>query len=110
MAFTLSAVIAGLAGAIFASMTNFISPESFPFLQSILFLLVVIIGGTGTVLGPLVGALVVVLLPEFLSALAEYRLLFMGALLLGVLLVRAARHRRRDRAPAAQVRSAVCAG
>ena len=86
MAFTLSAVIAGFAGAIFAAMTNFISPESFPFLQSILFLLVVIIGGAGTVLGPVVGAFVVVLLPEFLSALAEYRLLFMGSLLLVVLL------------------------
>lgn len=86
MAFTLSAVIAGFAGAIFAAMTNFISPESFPFLQSILFLLVVIIGGAGTVLGPVVGALVVILLPEFLSALAEYRLLFMGGLLLIVLL------------------------
>jgi branched-chain amino acid transport system ATP-binding protein len=87
MAFTLSAVIAGIAGAIFASMTNFISPESFPFLQSILFLLVVLIGGSGTALGPVVGALVVVLLPEFLSSLAEYRLLFMGILLLAVLLI-----------------------
>jgi len=84
-AFTLSAAITGLAGAIFASLTQFISPESFPFIQSILFLLVAIIGGIGTVLGPVVGALVVVLLPEFLSALAEYRLLFVGFLLLVVL-------------------------
>ncbi len=84
-AFTLSAAITGVAGAIFASLTQFISPESFPFLQSILFLLVAIIGGIGTVLGPVVGALVVVLLPEFLSALAEYRLLFVGLLLLVVL-------------------------
>ena len=84
-AFTLSAAITGVAGAIFASLTQFISPESFPFLQSILFLLVAIIGGIGTVLGPVVGALVVVLLPEFLSALAEYRLLFVGVLLLVVL-------------------------
>ena len=84
-AFTLSAAITGIAGAIFASLTNFISPESFPFIQSILFLLVAIIGGIGTVLGPVAGALVVVLLPEFLSALAEYRLLFVGVLLLVVL-------------------------
>ena len=84
-AFTVSAAITGVAGAIFASLTNFISPESFPFLQSILFLLVAIIGGIGTVLGPVAGALVVVLLPEFLSALAEYRLLFVGVLLLVVL-------------------------
>ncbi|MCP4329248.1 MAG: ATP-binding cassette domain-containing protein [Alphaproteobacteria bacterium] len=86
VAFTLSAVIAGVAGAVFASITAFISPESFPFLQSILFLLVAIIGGIGTVLGPVAGALVVVLVPEFLSFLAEYRLLFVGILLLVVLL------------------------
>ncbi len=85
-AFTLSAVLAGLAGAIFASMTNFISPESFPFFQSILFLLVVLIGGSGTIFGPLAGAVVVILLPEFLSFLAEYRLLFVGLLLLVLLL------------------------
>ena len=84
-AFALSAVLAGLAGSVFASMTNFISPESFPFFQSILFLLVVMIGGSGAVAGPLIGAVVVVLLPEFLSFLAEYRLLFVGALLLVVL-------------------------
>ena len=87
MAFTLSAVLAGLAGAIFAAITNFISPESFPFFESILFLLVVIIGGAETVLGPVIGAVIVVLLPEFLSFLAEYRLLFVGVLLLIVLLV-----------------------
>jgi len=86
MAFTLSAALAGLAGAIFAATINFISPESFPFIQSILFLLVGIIGGIGTVLGPVVGAVIVVLLPEFLSFLAEYRLLFVGLLLFVILL------------------------
>src|SRR5690606_39193204 len=49
-AFALSAVAAGIAGAVFASMTNFISPESFPFFDSILFLLVVMIGGADAVL------------------------------------------------------------
>jgi ABC-type branched-subunit amino acid transport system ATPase component/ABC-type branched-subunit amino acid transport system permease subunit len=86
-AFTLSAVAAGIAGGVFASMTNFISPESFPFFQSILFLLVVMIGGPERVIGPVVGALVVVLLPEVLSFLAEYRLLFVGVLLILVLLL-----------------------
>lgn len=87
MAFALSAVLAGLAGSIFAAISNFISPESFPFFQSIVFLLVVIIGGVETVLGPVIGAIIVVLLPEFLSFLAEYRLLFVGVLLLVILLV-----------------------
>src|SRR5258706_16212958 len=85
MAFVVSALAAGVAGGIFSSMTNFISTESFPFFQSILFLLVVMIGGADRLLGPLVGALVVVLLPELLSFLAQYRLLFVGLLLLLVL-------------------------
>jgi ABC-type branched-subunit amino acid transport system permease subunit len=85
VAFALSAGVAGLAGAVFAAMSDFISPESFPFFQSILFLLVVMIGGADRILGPLVGALVVVLLPEVLSWLAQYRLLFVGLLLLIVL-------------------------
>ena len=84
-AFGISAIAAGIAGGMFASITSFISPESFPFLQSILFLLVVMIGGADRLIGPLVGALVVVLLPEVLSFLAEYRLLFVGLLLLLVL-------------------------
>jgi branched-chain amino acid transport system ATP-binding protein len=84
-AFAISAIAAGVAGGVFASLNNFISPESFPFLQSILFLLVVMVGGTDTVLGPLIGAIIVVLLPELLSFLAEYRLLFVGVLMLLVL-------------------------
>ena len=85
LAFVVSAFLAGIAGAIFAVLANFVSPESFPFFQSITFLLVVLVGGAGTVLGPVAGAVVVVLLPEVLSFLAEYRLLFFGALLLIVL-------------------------
>ena len=85
MAFAISAAVAGVAGGVFAAMSDFISPESFPFFQSILFLLVVMIGGADRVLGPLIGALVVVLVPELLSWLAQYRLLFVGLLLLIVL-------------------------
>jgi branched-chain amino acid transport system ATP-binding protein len=85
MAFALSAVFAGLAGALFAPLTNFVSPCEFTFSQSLLFLLAVIIGGSGTILGPLFGSFVVVLIPEFLSVLAEYRLLFFGTLLLFVM-------------------------
>jgi ABC-type branched-subunit amino acid transport system ATPase component/ABC-type branched-subunit amino acid transport system permease subunit len=85
LAFALSAACAGLAGALFAPLSGFVTPSTFAFLQSILFVLVVIIGGAGTVGGPLVGAAIVVLLPEVLAGLAEYRLLFFGALMLGVL-------------------------
>jgi len=75
-AFAISALFAGLAGAIFAPLMMFVAPDSFPFSQSILFLLAVIVGGAGFVLGPLIGAAVTVMLPELLSHLAEYRLLF----------------------------------
>jgi len=84
-AFAISAVFAGLAGAIFAPLMMFVAPDSFPFSQSILFLLAVIVGGAGSGLGPLVGAIVTVMIPELLSGLAEYRLLFVGVLLLVVL-------------------------
>jgi ABC-type branched-subunit amino acid transport system ATPase component/ABC-type branched-subunit amino acid transport system permease subunit len=84
-AFVLAAVAAGLAGGLQAALTGFIAPSSFPFSQSILFLLVVVLGGAGRTLGPLIGAAVVVLLPELLASLAEYRLLVFGAGLLIVL-------------------------
>jgi branched-chain amino acid transport system ATP-binding protein len=84
-AFAISALCAGVAGALFASLSGFVTPSTFAFSQSILFVLVVMIGGATFVAGPLVGAAIVVLLPEALAALAEYRLLFFGALLLVVL-------------------------
>jgi branched-chain amino acid transport system ATP-binding protein len=86
-AFVLAAMAAGLAGGLQAALTGFIAPSSFPFSQSILFLLVVVVGGAGRTLGPLVGSAVVVLLPEMLAGLAEYRLLVFGAGLLIVLWV-----------------------
>jgi ABC-type branched-subunit amino acid transport system ATPase component/ABC-type branched-subunit amino acid transport system permease subunit len=85
-AFVISAVFAGVAGAFFAPLSGFVTPSTFTFAQSILFVLVVMIGGAGSVAGPLVGAAIVVLLPEVLAGLAEYRLLVFGALLLVVLL------------------------
>jgi branched-chain amino acid transport system ATP-binding protein len=84
-AFVLAAAAAGLAGGLQAALTGFIAPSSFPFSQSILFLLVVVVGGAGRTLGPLIGSVVVVFLPEVLAGLAEYRLLVFGAGLLIVL-------------------------
>ncbi len=84
-AFTIAAIIAGIAGGVFAVLNTYISPESFPFTQSILFLLAVMIGGAEYAIGPIIGAVIVVLLPELLSSLAQYRLLFVGLLLLLVL-------------------------
>ena len=85
LAFAISAALTGLAGAVLPPLMLFIAPSSFPFSQSILFVLSVVVGGAGTVLGPLFGALVTVLLPETLAGLAEYRLLFFGLATLVVL-------------------------
>jgi len=87
LAFAIAAGLAGLAGGLFAPLTGFINPETFPLSASILDVLAVMLGGTGAVLGPLFGAAVVVLLPELLAGLAEYRLLVVGGLLLIVLLI-----------------------
>ena len=87
LAFAIAAGLAGLAGGFFAPLTGFINPETFPLSASILDVLAVMLGGTGDVLGPLFGAAVVVLLPEILAGLAEYRLLFVAGLLLIVLLI-----------------------
>jgi ABC-type branched-subunit amino acid transport system ATPase component/ABC-type branched-subunit amino acid transport system permease subunit len=86
-AFAISAVFAGVAGAFFAPLSGFVTPSTFSFSQSILFVLVVMIGGAGSAAGPLVGAAIVVLLPEALAGLAEYRLLVFGVLLLAALWV-----------------------
>ena len=85
LAFAISAALTGLAGSVLPPLMLFIAPSSFPFSQSILFVLSVVVGGAGTVLGPLFGALVTVLLPETLAGLAEYRLLFFGLATLVVL-------------------------
>jgi branched-chain amino acid transport system ATP-binding protein len=82
MAFAVSAAFTGLGGIFFASIVGFISPDSFTFHRSILFLLVVILGGLGTVAGSLVGAIALVILPELLNNFAEYQLLVFGILLL----------------------------
>ena len=86
VAFTISAVLAGIAGSFFASATTFVAPSSFPFFQSILFVLVVIVGGVERTYGPVIGAIIVVGIPELLSGLAEYRVLLSGILMLAVLL------------------------
>lgn len=85
LAFALSALFAGLAGSLLSPLMMFINPESFPFTQSILFVLAVIVGGAGTVFGPLLGAVLIVLVPELLSGMAEMRLLLFSAVLLAVL-------------------------
>ena len=82
-AFTLSAAFAGAGGCLYAFLSGFVSPDSFTMQASILFLLVILFGGLGRVMGPVVGALVLIVLPELLHQFSDYRLILYGGLLLG---------------------------
>ncbi|HLN07380.1 MAG TPA: branched-chain amino acid ABC transporter ATP-binding protein/permease, partial [Xanthobacteraceae bacterium] len=85
MAFTISAAVAGLAGHLFAFLQGFISPEAFEFDTSIFFLTIVILGGAGTLAGPLVGAPILTFLPEWLQRFTDYRLIIFGGIIVATL-------------------------
>ncbi len=88
LAFAIGASFSGLAGAIFASRLSSIFPHSFNLLISINVLCLVIVGGIGSLPGVVLGAFVLVGMPELLREFAEYRLLLYGALLIVTMLVR----------------------
>ncbi len=87
MAFSLGAFFAGIAGSFFAVYLSFISPDAFKMMESYLIFAMPAIGGMGTTLGPLVGALLLFLLPEVTRAFAEYRMVWVGALLAVVMMI-----------------------
>jgi branched-chain amino acid transport system permease protein len=88
MAFATGAAFAGMAGAIFASKLASIFPHSFNLLWSINVLCLIIVGGMGSIPGVVVGALILVGLPEVLREFAEYRMLFYGGLLVVMMLAK----------------------
>jgi branched-chain amino acid transport system permease protein len=85
-AFAIGAGLGGVAGAFYAPLVQYIEPSPFSMTFSLNLLLMVIVGGSGTFLGPLVGALVAVLLPEWLRFLQDYYLILYATLVM-VLLV-----------------------
>ncbi len=78
-AFALGATWAGMVGCIFAAKTTFINPASFTFMESAIILSMVVLGGMGSILGVILGAFVLILLPEYLRAFSEFRMLVFGA-------------------------------
>jgi branched-chain amino acid transport system permease protein len=80
-AFVISAMFGGLAGAIYAHYQSFINPEIFGVAQSLDAILAVIIGGSGTIAGPVIGAFFVVFLPEYLRFADSFRLILYGLVL-----------------------------
>lgn len=87
-AFSFGNFLAGIAGALYAILTAFIAPASFTFGDSLLLLSIVILGGLGNPLGLIPAALVVVVLPEKLQVIQEYRFLLFAALVILILLLR----------------------
>ena len=88
MAFALGATWAGFAGVVFAAKTTFINPASFTIWESINVLCVVVLGGMGSIVGVIVGAFVLILLPEYLRFLSEYRMLAFGMVLVMMMVFR----------------------
>lgn len=95
-AMVFSAVAAGLAGGLYAYYVTFVSPSTFGFHTSVQFVLMAVVGGLGTLTGPIAGAALVVALGEFLrwaiplvipGAGGEYEIIFYGLILVGVMVV-----------------------
>jgi branched-chain amino acid transport system permease protein len=88
VAFSLGAFWAGIIGVVFAAKTTFINPASFTFLESAIILSIVVLGGMGSIIGVVIGALILILMPEYLRALSEYRMLAFGAILVCMMIFR----------------------
>jgi len=87
-AFAIGAMFGGFAGCFFATRQGFISPESFTFIESATILAIVVLGGMGSQLGVVLAAILLVSLPEFGRAFAEFRMLIFGAAMVGVMVWR----------------------
>jgi ABC-type branched-subunit amino acid transport system permease subunit len=84
-AFTLGNFLAGLAGGLYAMMLGYIAPTSFTFADSLILVSIVLLGGSGNPLGVIPAALLVVVLPEKLQVIQEYRLLLYAVLVILIL-------------------------
>ena len=87
-AYALGAFWAGLVGVIFAAHNSFINPDSFTFMDSAMILAMVVLGGMGSILGVIIAALALKLLPEYLRAFADYRMLVFGGVMVLMMLFR----------------------
>ena len=88
LAYVLGAIFAGGAGSFFAVKLTAINPSSFTFIQSVTILMAVILGGRGSLPGVILGAAVIVVLPEILRGIDQYRMLAFGVGLIVLMLLR----------------------
>ena len=82
LSFTVSCFFAGVGGVLYASYIGFLSPELTDYHVSFDALIYVMIGGVGTIVGPIIGTLLIVTIPETLHIAAEFRLLLYGLILI----------------------------
>jgi len=85
--FLFSGALAGIAGGLFASLQSYITPDAFTFDLSVLFFIAILIGGRGSILGPLLGTIILTALPEFAAPLVAWSTFLYAALLLLIVLV-----------------------
>jgi branched-chain amino acid transport system permease protein len=88
LAFAMGASTAGFSGVIFSGLQGFVSPESFILLESITILAMIVLGGMGSIPGVVLGAIILVVVPEVLREYAQYRLTIFGLGLSLMMLVR----------------------
>lgn len=86
LGFTVSAAFAGVAGALYAGYLGILTPSSFGFMKSIEILVMVVLGGMGSMLGSVVSAVVLTAVPELLRAFSDYRMIVYSLLLIIVML------------------------
>jgi ABC-type branched-subunit amino acid transport system permease subunit len=88
IAFTMGNVFAGIAGSVYGMMVGFIAPNNFTFSDSLLLVSIAILGGLGNPVGLIPAAIIVLMLPEKLQFIQEYRVLLYAALVIAILLFR----------------------
>lgn len=87
MAFTISSVLAALAGCIYAGVYGALFPDYFSMDLSVLFLCIVVLGGMGTIIGPIVGTILVLYGKEFLGALGQGQMLMYGLVIVAICVI-----------------------
>jgi len=87
-AFALGATWAGMGGVVFAAKTTFINPASFTIWESVIILCTVVLGGMGSIAGVMAGALLLILLPEYLRDFGEFRMITFGIVLVLMMVFR----------------------
>lgn len=86
LVFVISSGLAGLAGALFASLSRYVTPDQFELMVSFILLGMVLIGGEASILGSLIAALLMILLPELTHVLGDYHLVAYSLLIILVIL------------------------